>query len=74
MGVSQRYQAAVDGHKMPLLSLDFSEKAEATGVRSRNTDLKAAQAGLLGVVLRLFYAVNGKYQSPMGTIFYVSGR
>ena len=70
---SQRYQAAVDGHEKAAFVIGrCAEKAEATGVRSRNTDLLTVRAGLLGAVLWVLYAVVGiSFLSPLWGLFFM---
>ena len=54
MGKSQRYQAAVDGHKAASDHWRKPRRSMQQGVRSRNTDLSMKCARLLGAVWRLF--------------------
>ena len=59
MGQSQRYQAAVDGHKPPKPLEHCSEKGLAQGVRSRNTFPGLGGPWLLGDAqrsIRKYYA------------------
>lgn len=77
MGITQRYQAAVVGHKKPLLSLAKAEKAEALRRPESEYRFLMVSARLLGAVLLAVLAAFAAFfalSSPrMGTFSFYGG-
>ena len=77
MGITQRYQAAVVGHKKPLLSLAKAEKAEALRRPESEYRFLMVSARLLGAVLLSVLAAFAAFfalPSPrMGTFSFYGG-
>ena len=77
MGITQRYQAAVVGHKKPLLSLAQAEKAEALRRPESEYRFLMVSARLLGAVLLSVLAAFAAFfalSSPrMGTFSFYGG-